>query len=147
MHGHEFSCSLVYLLKFFSGPLKECFEISFDEDSLVIYTFDRFCHLNLFFFFISTFLIFVSFHYSQVLLGFLFSNCSNFFSFDSSIPSVRCCFPLFINCIAHFSMSNSIQMSWLYILTECIRVFNSFSFCQTVWCHPFTLGDWSFPAI
>ena len=30
--------------------------------------------------------------------------------------------------IAHFSMPNSIPMSWLYILTACMRVFSSISF-------------------
>ena len=37
-------------------------------------------------------------------------------------------FPLLIISMAHFSMSNSIPMSWLFILIACIRVSNSFSF-------------------
>ena len=49
--------------------------------------------------------------------------------FGSFIPSVRCRFPLFITSMAHFSMPNSIPMSWLYILTACIKVSSSFSFC------------------
>ena len=51
--------------------------------------------------------------------------------FGSSIPSVICRLPLFITSMAHFSMSNSIPMSWLYILTVCIRVSSSFFlFCK-----------------
>ena len=41
-------------------------------------------------------------------------------------------------------MPNSIPMSWLYILTSCIRVLSSFSFFVNSWCRPCTLGDWSF---
>ena len=68
-----------------------------------------------------------------------------FFSlFGSSIPIIICRFPLLIINMAHFSMQNSIPMSWLYILTACIRVSGSFSFLATIWCHPCTLGDWSF---
>ena len=37
-------------------------------------------------------------------------------------------FLLFIICMVHFSMLNSIPMSWLYIITVCIRVSKSFSF-------------------
>ena len=43
--------------------------------------------------------------------------------------------------MAHSSMPNSILISWLYILTACIRVSNSFHFLQTVW-YLCTLGDW-----
>ena len=50
------------------------------------------------------------------------------FEGDSSIPSVRCRFPIFITSMAHFSMPNSIPLSWLYIHTACIRVSNSSSF-------------------
>ena len=53
-----------------------------------------------------------------------------------SVPLVRYSGPifkwtrgeLFITSMAHFSMPNSIPMSWLYILTACIRVSSSFSF-------------------
>ena len=48
--------------------------------------------------------------------------------FVSSIPSVRCSLPLFIISMAHFSMLNSIPISWLDILIVCIRVSSSFSF-------------------
>ena len=36
-------------------------------------------------------------------------------------------------------MPNSIPMTWLYILTTCIWVSDSFSFL-VAWCRPFTLG-------
>ena len=48
--------------------------------------------------------------------------------FGSSIPSVRWRLPLFSSSLAHFSMPNFISMSWLHILTACIRVSSSFSF-------------------
>ena len=49
--------------------------------------------------------------------------------FSSSTPSVRWCrLPLFITSMAHFSMPNSIPISWLYILTVCNRVSKYFSF-------------------
>ena len=50
--------------------------------------------------------------------------------FSSSIASVIWRFPLFIISMAHFSMANSIPISWLYILTAYIGVFNSFSFLE-----------------
>ena len=48
-------------------------------------------------------------------------------SFGSSTPSVMCGLPLFIISKAHFSLPNSIPISWLYIFTVCIRVSNSLS--------------------
>ena len=51
-----------------------------------------------------------------------------FILFGGFIWSVMCRFPLFITSMAHFSMSDSIPMSWLYILTARFRVFNSFPF-------------------
>ena len=48
--------------------------------------------------------------------------------FGSSITPVRYRLPLIITSMAHFSMLNSIPMSWLYILTASIRVSSSFSF-------------------
>ena len=45
--------------------------------------------------------------------------------FGSSIPSILM---LFITSMAHFSMPNSIPMSWLYILIAYIRVSSSFCF-------------------
>ena len=70
----------------------------------------------------------ISFQHSQIFVCFLFP-CAQFFSwFGSSIPSVMCCFPLFLTSMAHFSMSNSIPMFWLYLLTVYIKVSNSFSF-------------------
>ena len=51
-----------------------------------------------------------------------------FFSFFSFIPSAICRLPLFNFSMAHFSMPNFIPISSLYIITNCIRVSNSFSF-------------------
>ena len=51
-----------------------------------------------------------------------------FSRFTSSITSVMCRFPLFLISMAHFSIPNSIPVSWVYILTTCIRVSKSFSF-------------------
>ena len=50
------------------------------------------------------------------------------FSPSVLILSIRCRLPLFITSMSHFSTPNSIPMSWLYILTACIRVSRSFSF-------------------
>ncbi len=49
------------------------------------------------------------------------TGCKSLVSFVSFVP-------LFMTSMAHFSMPNSIPMSWLYILTACMRVSNSFSF-------------------
>ena len=59
--------------------------------------------------------------------------------FLDSIPSVICRLPLFIISMAHFSMPNSMSISSLYILTDCIGVSNSFSFLANR-CHPCTFG-------
>ena len=48
--------------------------------------------------------------------------------FSGSIPSVSCHLPLFITCMSHVFMTNSLPISWLYILTACIRVSSSFSY-------------------
>ena len=59
----------------------------------------------------------------------VFSPSALIFSlFGSSIPSIVCRFPLFIISMVYFSMPSSIPISWLYILTVCIRVPISFSF-------------------
>ena len=70
----------------------------------------------------------VSFQYSQVFVRFLFYERFNFSWIGTSIPSVMCRFLLFIISMAHILMLNSIRISWLYILTMCIRVSNPFSF-------------------
>ena len=65
--------------------------------------------------------LYASFSLSVLLLSWL----------GSSIPSVRCCLPFFISRMVHFSMPNSIPMSWLYILCTCIRVYSFFLiFCK-----------------
>ena len=66
------------------------------------------------------------------------------FWFGNFIPSVICRFPLFIINMAHFSIPNSIPISWLYILTAGIRFSILSHFWLTVWCCSFTLGGWFF---
>ena len=61
-------------------------------------------------------------------------------------PSVMCRFPLFISSFVHFSIPNSIPISWLYFYCLCYKVTNSFSFLA-VWCRPCTSSRWSFLAI
>ena len=65
-----------------------------------------------------------------------------FFSwFRSSFSSIICRVSLLIVSMAHFSISNSIPISWLYILPTCIRISNFFfHFLQTIWCR----GGWFF---
>ena len=48
-------------------------------------------------------------------------------SFCSSVPFVICLFPFRIIFRAHFSITNSILISCLYILFTCIRISSSFS--------------------
>ena len=43
--------------------------------------------------------------------------------------------PLFSISMAHFSMPNSIPISWLHILIDCIKVSSSFSFLQIALCR------------
>ena len=52
--------------------------------------------------------------------------------FGSSIPSIKCLFPLFLMSMGHFSAPDSIPISWQHIFIVCIRVSNSFSifFCK-----------------
>ena len=142
MHGHKFSCSLVYLFKFISGPLEKGSRISNECTAQVFIPFIRFLLVS---FVWSSFLVLLQ--YSFWILPFI-STClmvsaskmPNYLlvSFSPSvqilsligcsIPSVRCHLPLFITLMAHFSMPNSIPTSWLYILTACIWVYSSFSF-------------------
>ena len=70
-----------------------------------------------------------------------------FSGFGSSIPSVMCRLPLVIFSMAHFSMPNFAPVSFLFILTVCIRFPILFRFWQRFWCRPCTLGDRSFLAI
>ena len=81
--------------------------------------------------------LYVSFYPSVLILSW----------FGSFVPSVRCRWPLFISSMAHFSMPNSTSVSWLFILTACIRISSSFSFFAILWCRPCKLGDWSFLVI
>ena len=105
--------------------------ISFLLYSLVLSSFLVHLRYSLKFFFLHHHLFDgVYFQYSQVFLRFLFSECSNFFWVGCSILSIMCRFSLFIISMAHFSRPNSIPISWLYILTACVRVFSSFSFLE-----------------
>ena len=92
----------------------------------------------------------VRFQYFQVLEGFVFSEYSDFSWFGSSIPSIICRFPLFIMSMAHFSLSNSIPISYLYVPTACNKFFNSFSFLENslmssvyIWWLTFSCDSWS----
>ena len=82
----------------------------------------------IFFFFHLRFFDGVSFQYFQIFVSFLFSELSDFSSFGSCIRSVICCFPLLPISKAHFTLSNFIPISSLYIVTASIRVSNSYSF-------------------
>ena len=53
--------------------------------------------------------------------------------FGSSVISVRFRLPLFLSSMAHFSMANSILMSWLYIPSACIRVSSLMSSLYIRW--------------
>ena len=68
----------------------------------------------------------VHFQYAQIFVSFLFIECSEFFL--HSIVLILLSFSASYVCMAHFSMPNSIPISWPYILTAYIRVSNSFSF-------------------
>ena len=61
-----------------------------------------------------------------------------FLDFGRSISLVNCPFLPFITSLAHFSMSLSNPISWLYILIPCVWFNFSFSFLQTVWCSSYT---------
>ena len=64
--------------------------------------------------------LFISFSPSVLILSW----------FGSSIPSVLYRLLLFITSMTQFSIPNSIPMSWLYILTACMRVSSSFSYLE-----------------
>ena len=80
----------------------------------------------------------VSIQYPQVFVGVLFSEHSNF---------VRYRLSPFITSMDIFLC----QIRFLY--PDCIFLLHLsefpilFHFLQTVWCRPYSLGDWSFPAI
>ena len=76
--------------------------------------------------FISTFLIVSASRMPNYLQVSIFVSVLILPWFGSSIPAVICHLPLFITSISHFAMPNSISISWLYILTACIRVSSSF---------------------
>ena len=139
MHGHYFSCSLVHLFRFFSGPFKKCPEYLKRSTArvfilLIMFLLDSFITSNFLvllrysdcfsFFFISLIVLasnipkymYVSFSPSVLIFSW----------FASFIPSVRSRFPLFHHYHGIFSMPNSLPMSCLHILTACVRVPRSF---------------------
>ena len=132
---------LVNLLNFFSGPLQKGSRISNAGTAQVFIPLIRFLQQS---FVSSSFLVLL--RYSFLIFSFI-SPCLMasayripkylcFLSpsvlilsrFGSSIASITCHLSLFITSMTHFSMPNSTLMSWLYILTVCIRVSSSFSF-------------------
>ena len=139
-----FSYSQIYLFKFFTGPLQEWFRVSYEGTAQVFISFIRFLLYSLilnsflvllkysfflfFIFFTSTCLLVSASNIPEYLHVSFFWAFWCFSWFGSLIPSVTCRFPLFITSMVHFSVPNSIPMSWLFILTACIRVFNYFSF-------------------
>ena len=89
----------------------------------------KYSFLILIFSFISAFFDGVRFQYSQIFVSFLFSEFSDFSWFCSSIPSSFAVFRfLFLTWHIFQYFSNSIPISWFYILTACSRVSNSFLF-------------------
>ena len=67
--------------------------------------------------FISTCLMVSASNISQYLYVSFSANVLILFRFGSSIPSVTCRLPFLMTSRAHFSVPNSIPMSWQYILT------------------------------
>ena len=63
------------------------------------------------------------------------------FWFSSLIPSIISLFPLFIMRRAQFSMSNSIPLSWLYILIVLLRSPVLFPFWQIAWHYLCTFSN------
>ena len=81
----------------------------------------------------------VYFQYSRVLvIFFLFKYTNGFLSFVFLFLLLFLSFLTFITFMAHFSMPNSIRISWLYILIVYINVSGSFflNFLQVPLYHP-----------
>ena len=110
-----------------AGPFNGIFVIEF--------AFQQFSHFPeihfLIFFFHLLLFDGVLFQYSQLLVSFLFSERFDFFLVWLFYFFHQLFFTLLIISIVHFSIPNSILISWLYILIVCNRVFNSFSFLTT----------------
>ena len=142
------------------SPLQEWSRVSYEVYNPSIYPFDKVPAIE----FVSSsfqvllkysFLIFFfHFHLCDVstskMPNYLYASFSLCFLiitwFGCSTPSVMCRLLVFIKMV-HFSMPNSIPISWLYIPTVFIRVSSSFCFLQTVWYRPCTSSGWSFLAI
>ena len=106
----------------------------------------RFClfgawNLRTVVFFPYLYLFYFFFHHSM-FDGVHFQYSQVFVSFISLTVLIFSCFGIIIG-MAHFIMPNFIPISWLYILTACIGVSNSFPFLQ-IWCRPCIWGGWFF---
>ena len=106
--------------------------ISFDEISTAEVDFGKFSRssevlFSFSFFFCLRLFDGICFQYSQILVIFLFSQCSGSFLFWQFYFFHFCLLPLFIKSMAYFSKPNYIPTFWLYILIVCIRFSSSFS--------------------
>ena len=120
MNRHEYSCSWINLLESFFGPLWEWSYVFIDSMRFLLCSFVSRSFLVLLRYLI--FLIHVC----------MFNGVRFQASQDFKFPFLRafwCCSIFIINTV-HFSLSNSILISWIYILTVSVRVSNSSSFFE-----------------
>ena len=73
----------------------------------------------------------LTFLYPQVFVGFLFLQAF-WWLLNLLVRILPICVVCNITSMAFFSMLDSIPISWLYIITNCIRVYNSFSFLAKI---------------
>ena len=78
----------------------------------------------------------------KYLLVSIYPSVPILFWFGSSFCHIS--FSAFIISMVHFSMLDSIPISWLCILTADIRLSSSFPFLQTIWYCPCRWGGWFF---
>ena len=145
MHRHKCSCSLVDLLSSSLVYFKDNPEYLTRRTAMVFISLMKFQWYDfvsssfffvllrryfLTFFFHICLLDGVLFHYSQVLVSFLFSECFDCSKFSCSIPSITYRFAFLSINITHLSMLNSMPISCQYILITCIWVSNFFHFWQ-----------------
>ena len=72
----------------------------------------------------------IRFQYYQVLVIFFLSKSSDSFLIWQFYSFSFCLFPFFIMSVTHFSIPNSIPISWLYILIVCVSLQFFFIFCK-----------------
>ena len=116
-----FICLVSYLFNFKNGPryfTSRTVEVIISFITFLLYSLVSFFlwyHLS---FFLSSPLVWWPLIIFPIVCKFPFFQAFRFVSlFCTSIPSVPCYFPFFIFNLAHLCMSNSITMSWLYILS------------------------------